>query len=538
MIISNIMNCKRYNSYGIFRISVGVCLFLATLGNTACNKIDDVFSQRLATEETNWKTLEDGKANLMSVYGLLRSATVADNSHWLMGDLRQGDFTITNRADMKAIVNGQLNASYPVINRITNWRRFYAGINAASLFIERSSEILAHDPRYTQLNNDVDIAQARILRAFAYFYMTRIWGDVPLLTSSHDGDFIQSPRTSQERVLAFCTSEILEAAKVVPFRYGGTDPIMPGLYYGENWPSWNGNVFTRLSAYIILAHIAAWQGNYVDAAIYSKFVLDNRSTQYFVDGANPLDYIDMNALTENQNNYSPFAFKRATVMVGFPFEAGNGLATANGHIEQLILASPFIPKAVPEMFVSKDSIIKIFTDPNDLRFSRDLATNRYRTNYFYGFESERPIFNKVKVIYPSNTSGDITLFASTMVFSRLEEITLLRAEALAVLGDTDEAIITLNTACAKRGINYSLANSPDLVKAIFDERRKELMGEGWRWYDIVRYNRIKKSDEVFAVKNDQEMTFREFEQAGGVYWPVSQDVISANPAIRQNPYWQ
>lgn len=536
--IRSVMNLRKNKNNSFFRLTMALCLLVVTIGNSACNKIDEVFSQRLATEETNWKTLEDGKANLMSVYGLLRSATVADNGHWLMGDLRQGDFTITKRADLKAIVNGQLNASYPVINRITNWRRFYAGISAASLFIERSTEIVENDPRYTKLNNDVDIAQARILRAFAYFYMTRIWGDVPLLTSSHDGNFIQLPRTSKEKVLAFCTNEILEAAKVVPFRYGGTDPIMPGLYYGENWPSWNGNVFTRLSAYIILAHIAAWQGNYVDAANYAKFVLDNQSTQYFVDGANPLDYIDMNALTENQNNYSPFAYKRATVMVGFPFEAGNGLATANGHIEQLILAAPFIPKTDPEMFVTKDSIIRIFTDPLDLRFSKDIATNKYRTNYFYGFESERPIFNKIKVIYPSNTSGNVTLFSSSMVFSRMEEITLLRAEALAVLGDTDGALTALNKACDKRGIVYSLEESPDLIKAIFEERRKELMGEGWRWYDIVRYNRIKKSTGIFVSKNGKDMTFREFEQAGGIYWPVSQDVINANTTITQNPYWQ
>lgn len=519
------------------KTAIAIFVLLIGLGNFSCKKIDDVQSTRLSTEETNWKTLEDAKANLLSVYGLLRSATVADNGHWLMGDLRQGDFTITTRADLKAIVNGQLNASYPVINRITNWRRFYAAINSASLFVERAKEIKQLDPRYTQLNLDVDVAQARMLRAFAYFYMSRIWGDVPLLTSSHDGEFIKLGRTPQQKVLAFATNELLAAAKVVPFRYGGTDPIMPGLYYGANWPSWNGIVFTRLSAYILLAHIAAWQGNYIDAAIYSKFVLDNQSTQYFVDGANPLDYIDMNALTENQNNYSPFAYKRANLMVGFPFEAGNGLSTANGHLEQLTLASPFIPKSQPEMFVSKDSIIRAFNAPNDLRFGVDPVTNLYRTNYFYGFESERPIFNKVKVIYPSNTSGNVTLFSSSMVFSRMEEITLLRAEALAVLGLRDEALNALNRACALRGFSFTTA-TPDLVAAIFQERRRELMGEGWRWYDIIRYNRIKNPQTVFATKNGTPMTFKQFENAGGIYWPVSQDVINANSSITQNPYWQ
>nr|WP_276903851.1 RagB/SusD family nutrient uptake outer membrane protein [Pedobacter kyonggii] len=247
----------------------------------------------------------------------------------------------------------------------------------------------------------------------------------------------------------------------------------------------------------------------------------------------------MDALTENLNYYSPFAFKRATVLVGFPFEAGNGLSTANGHIEQLTLASPFIPKAQPEMFVTKDSILKIFTDPKDLRFSFNPVTGLYRTNYFYNFTSEQPIFNKIKVIYTAQTSGDLTLFSSTMLFSRIEEVTLLRAEACAVLGQRDEAIAALNKAANLRGpITYNPASGKDLIDAIFEERRRELMGEGWRWYDIVRYNRLKNFAGTFIKKNGTQLTFRQFENAGGIYWPVSQDVINANPTVTQNPYWQ
>lgn len=522
--------------------TIGLAVLLLSSGSlyTSCSKINDVESTSLATEKTNWKSLEDGRANLMSVYGLMRSATVADNGHWLFGDLRHGDFAVTNRSDLRSIVADELNASHLVINRITNWRRFYAVINAASLFIERAPEIREHDDRYTEINLNVDVAQARMLRAFAYFYMSRIWGDVPLLTSSHDGNFINVPRTPQAQVLNYATQELLDAAQVVPFRYGGTDPIMPGLYYGNNWPSWNGNIFTRLSAYVILAHIAAWQGNYVDAAAYSKFVLDNQSTQVSVDGAFSLSYIKMDALTENENGYSPFAYKRANVLVGFPFEQGNGLASSNGHIEQLTLASPFIPKARPEIFVPKDTIIKAFTNPKDLRFSIDPVSGKYYTNYFYDFESDLPIFNKIKVVYPvGSSSGKITtFFSSTMLFSRMEEITLLCAEAFAMLGDEDEAFRLLNKAADLRGISFVAKDTPDLIDAIFAERRRELMGEGHRWYDLVRYNRIKRSNAVFAEKNGREMTFAEFEAAGGIYWPVSEEVRGNNGLITQNPYWE
>lgn len=528
-----IQNIKKPKSY--FTQLALLSSITLVLGMTSCTKIDDVQPMRLAAEEYNWKSFEDGRANLMSVYGLMRSATVADNGHWLMGDLRQGDFTITNRSDLKAIVKGQLNASYPVMNRISNWRRFYAVINAASLFIERSSEILASDRRYTETNNKVDIAQARLIRAFAYFYMCRIWGDVPLLTSSHDGLFPVTARVSQDKVLAYATREILEAAKVLPFRYGGTDPILPGTYYSSPWTGWNGNVFTRISAYIILAHIAAWQQNYIDAEAYTKFVMDNY-TSLNGDGSLGIAYLDMNALTENNNTYSPFAYKRATVLVGFPFESGNGYSTANGHIEQLTLAKPFVPREHPEMYVSKDSIIQMFKHDTDLRFGIDPQSKRYRTNYFYGFESELPIFNKIKVLSPDRTSGHFMMYSSTMLFSRLEEITLLRAEALAVLGDEDGAFQALNQACEKRGISFAKADTPDLIEAIFQERRRELMGEGWRWYDQIRYQRIKKSPAIFDQKKG--LTFRDFERAGGIYWPVSPDVTNTNTLVKQNPYWE
>jgi hypothetical protein len=500
---------------------------LFTTVGFSCKKILDVQPNSLAAEENNWNNYEDAKGSLIGIYTLMRTAMVADNTHWLMGDLRQGDFTSTNRSDLKAIIDGQLNASYPVIERISNWKRFYSVINAASLFIERSREIVANDPRYTAVNNNADVAQARALRAFAYFYMVRIWGDVPLLITSHDGDFSTHPRTSKDKVLAYASSELLLAAKVLPFRYGGSDPILPGLYYGAGWATWNGVLFTKLSAYSVLAHIAAWQGNYLDCEVYAKYFLDN-ITSLNGDGSFGVKYISVEELTENVNGYSPFAFKRAVQIVGFGFEYGNGEATANGHLEQLTLATPLILKANPEIFIPKDSIRRAFTDFNDLRFSIDPLTKLYRKNYFTNYSSEQPIFSKIKCIGSAQTSGNFSLFTSAVLFTRYEEVTLLRAEALAVLGQRDEAISMLNRASNLRGTAPFLSTSTaDLITAIFAERRRELMGEGWRWYDLVRLNRIKKNDPAFnaLLAND------------GIYWPVSKDILSANPAIKQNPFW-
>ncbi|MDQ8006688.1 MAG: RagB/SusD family nutrient uptake outer membrane protein [Pedobacter sp.] len=516
----------KYKSSNLGRFIITL-LVIFTLSISSCKDTLDVQSTRLVGEENLWKSQEDAKGAIIGIYTLMRTAMVADNTHWLMGDLRQGDFTSTNRSDLRAIINGQLNASYPILNRITNWRRFYSVVNAASLFIERSREIVANDPRYTSINNEVDVAQARALRAFAYFYMVRIWGDVPLLITSHDGDFSTHPRTSKEKVLAFATSELLLATKVLPFRYGGTDPILPGLYYGSAWTTWNGVLFTKLSAYAILAHIAAWEGNYLDCEAYTKYFVDN-TTNLNGDGSFGVKYITTDELTENVNAYSPFAFKRAVQIVGFGFEYGNGEATANGHIEQLTLAKPLVPKEYPEIYVPKDTIRKAFTSPTDNRFSIDPLTNLYRTNYFTNYSSERPMFSKIKVVGQAQTSGNFAFFTSAVLFTRIEEVTLLRAEALAALGLNADAANSLNQAAALRGNPaYTLSSGVDIVDAIFAERRRELMGEGWRWYDLVRYNKLKKNNPAFNALLTN----------GGIYWPVSNDVLNANAKIKQNPYW-
>lgn len=510
-----------------FNKALTALLLLAVLSaNFSCKKALDVQSTRLSTEETQWTTLEDGLSGVLGMYALMRTAMASNNTHWLMGELRQGDFQATNRSDLKAIIRGDLKASYPIMNEISNWRRFYSVVNATSLFIERSGEILAKDKRYTKVNNDVDIAQARALRAFAYFYMVRIWGDVPLLTSSHDGQFEEHERTDQKKVLAFAESELLAAAKTLPIYYGWADPQLPGDYYGKNRDYWNGVLFTKISAYAILSHITAWQGKYLETEIYTKFIMEN----YQKDGSQSSPrYISMNDLTEN-GFYSPFAFKRGVQIVGFAFEYGNGEATANGHIEQLTLAAPITRKPVPDMYVPKDTILSAFKDLKDQRFGLDTITKLYRTNYFVNFNTEKPIFKKIAVVQNGDVGNDGTyaVFSSAVLFTRLEELTLLRAEALAVLGFRDEAISWLNTAAAKRGTTaFSNTSSDDVVDAIFAERRRELMGEGWRWYDLVRYNRIKRNNPGFNKLLDEN----------GIYWPISRDVLNANKKIVQNSFW-
>jgi starch-binding outer membrane protein, SusD/RagB family len=514
-------------------MSIGKKLVLATglvLFMGACNKQLDIKSSRQADEQGHWDSYEDARSGLIGLYGLLRAAVADNNAHWMWGELRNGDFQSVSRPDLKAVIEGNLNASFPTIEAVTNWRRFYAVINACNLFIERVEGCKA-DQRYTNSYYKLDIAQARSIRAFTYFYIARIWGDVPLIINTKEGSFDELPRTDQATVLSFAEQELVQVAPNLPFLYSGNDPaqLYPNNYYGYSQTQWLNAPITRLAAYATLAHIAAWQGRYIDVAVYTEFVVNNAPKSNLSLVQTP-DLVT-NLFNSGNNNYNR--------LIGFSFNRNLGETTTEGHLEQLTLANTTLypmSKQLPEIYVSKDTIASAFPRTNgiaDQRFGVDISSVQQTiyTNYFENFNAAVPVFKKVRVVDGSTgaTGGKFAVFNSCIVFTRLEEIKLLRAEALAVLGQTDVAYQELNGIRGIRGL-ASISPSPfvDLLTEIFAERRRELMGEGWRWYDLVRFNRLKRTNPAFNQLIDR----------GGIYWPIAQEVLNRNSKITQNTYWQ
>lgn len=493
-------------------------LVTLSISQYACDKQLDVKAADVASEEFQWTSISDTKAGLIGMYGLLRAAMYESNGHWVFGEMRSGDFVSYTRADLSAVHSHDLKASYPLIKTLTDWRRFYAVINAASLFIERAPEVYEKDKRYTEVNLKWDIAQARTIRAFTYFYMSRIWGDVPLLRKSFDdGEFLERPRNTKETVLAFAEQELLAAAEDLPYTYG----LSSDSYYDENFAEWHGVLFNKLTAYAVLSHIAVWQERYMQADVYSKFVLENYSSI-------ALDYSSIAELTGRDGVFSNQSLNGQLLALRAPYLFSE--ATATGHIEEWTLAAPLVNKKDPSIYVPKDTITSLFPEPNDTRFGIDTLSGLTRTNYFTNFNGETPIFSKIKVIRDGATNeAAYSVFGSSLLFTRLEEMTLLRAEILAVLNQESEAIRLLNVIKALRQTTtYTARSSEDLLTAIFQERRRELMGEGWRWYDQIRFNRIHPVDPLMEELIDND----------GIYWPLAGQVLNNNSLLEQNSYWK
>lgn len=528
------------------KIQVIMSLIILLQVLSSCNDFlgnDDKF-YHVATQEQQWNSLTDNRSALMGIYGLMRSALAENNTYWACGDLRLGDFSVYEREDLKAIASNKLLASFDNIQRISNWNRFYKVVNAAAVFMENAGKVLEKDKAYSETNYQYDVAQARALRALAYFYMVRMWGDVPLITQSYDnGSFPEMPRTDAAKVLNYVKGELQEAASKLPILLGDQSD----KYYGSDANTWKGVLIGRLSVNTILAHVAAWEGNYIDVHSYTNYILSAAAGV-------KAGYLDIADLVSPKGifKYDFDSNKRAARLLSFVYrykgsndkDVGSSEPTTDGHLEAWTLAEPLVRKSHPDIYISKEKLFEIFTETTDVRFGfKDtLSSAGYYTNYISNISTETPVFSKIKVIRNGeDKTNDYGVFGSTIILSRMEDIALLDAEALCMLNRGEEAIVYLNEVRAKRNLKpYSFKldfpgvteNDPpsveNLLKEIFNERRRELMGEGHYWFDRIRRAKL--------IGDDPEIVHL-LQSDGGIYWPVAKEVIKANSKVKQTDYW-
>ncbi|CAL1519837.1 RagB/SusD family nutrient uptake outer membrane protein [Chitinophaga sp. MM2321] len=491
-------------------------LLAATILMVSCKHTLELDPTHLVPDAQMWRTKNDARSAVFATYGMFRAALADNNAYLAYGELRGGDFSSASRSDLDAVTGNQLNATYTTLENWKNWRRFYAAIAQANLCLEKLSLVHENDFRYTVEEMKLDIANIRFLRALTYFYLVRIWGDVPMVTTTTDGSFTPVQRESQAKILAMAGQDATAAAAGLPWQYNQQYPEQQSPYWGQGGALWKGVIASKGAAYALLAHIAAWSGDYLVTEKYTRLAIDNKA-------AGGYTFADVATLTGVDGT---FAGQAPNVIFALPFNKTYQESSAGGHIEDWALAEPFISRVSPDIYVSNDSILRIFNEPGDLRFKVGDG-GAASGNYFTGFGNPLPMFTKIKQL--SITGADpLRSFQSAIIIFRYEELVLLRAEAMLFLSKNPDAIQLLNSVRAQRGLPAFKATDGNLAQAILQERRRELLGEGWRWYDLVRFDKLTDYSRFTSADI----------AAGAQWWPVAKDVLDGSKQIIQNKFWQ
>lgn len=319
--------------------------------------------------------------------------------------------------------------------------------------------------------------EAKFLRAFAYFYLVHMYGDVPLLTTTSYSTNALAPRSSVDEVYRFIRQDLEDAAGLMTDEYPGQDRTRPNSF----------------AAVALLARLHLYSEHWAEAEREATRILEATDRYGLQD--NPDDVF----LANSKEAIWQIAPVGST---GHTFE-GNSfiLNSANSILTPVSLRESFV-----ETFESDDKRLKQWIGT----FDDGTAKLYYPHKYKISFTTEIPTEHSTAL--------------------RVAEQLLIRAEARARQGKLPEAIDDLDQVRRRAGVPLMADTNPgisqsDLLDAVFKERRSEFFAEwGHRWFDLKRTG--KAITALQALKPGIQPT--------ALLYPIPEQELMRNPNLVPN----
>ncbi len=277
--------------------------------------------------------------------------------------------------------------------------------------------------------------EALLVRSILYFYLQRIFGDIPYVTGTDYMVNQSLSKTSSPQVLIRLANDLNESLSLLAESYRNTERIFPNKSVSR----------------LVLAQVYLLQGKWNEAEILLREILQNPLYQF-------------------QNDPAKVFEKSGTHILWQLKPKNSGDATKE-------VAAYYFANSAPTSVALSQSLIQSFasTDRRKLLWTTAVTFNN---NTFYRA-------NKYK-----NLNNNTTEYS---VVYRLEEVYLMLAECLAKQDKVAEALPFVNA--IRQRANISLIQQPlskeVLIQEILSENRKEFFTEmGHRFLDLKRENQL------------------------------------------------
>lgn len=370
----------------------------------------------------------------------------------------------------------------------TVYQRLYV-VNAALEGLESSSRI-------TPVVKQHLIGEAYFMRAFYYFYLVNLYGDVPLVLSTDYTVNAVIKRTPKSLVYGQIVTDLMVAQSLLGSGYlkgDGITEYSPGSEERVRPNKW--------AATAMLARTYFFMGRWTDAEAAATLVLSNHLSFQLESLENVFLKNNPEALWQLQPTKVGFNTQEAQWFV-IPIEG---------------------PGASNPVYLSND-LLDDFETGDRRKDSWIGSVNANGTVYYYPY--------KYKVKRSSIADAPVTEYSTVI---RLAELYLIRAESRAELGKLSDAISDVDQIRKRAGLSLIRDINPninreDLVRLIQKEQRIELFTEwGHRWLDLKRTGKV---DEVMAKvtpKKSNGGIWKSYQQ----YYPISSFELQSNPSLTQ-----
>jgi hypothetical protein len=472
----------------------------------SCTELE-VTPTSFVTENNFFKTQDDAVASVSAVYA---SLSLDPGEQSLFG--RNLYFLTDMASDYAAAGVSATNPQVRALSSLTHdattdrvqvaWRQIYAGINRANVAIDNISKVQGSEVVKTRLINE-----AKFIRALLYFQAVRLWGGVPIVLhepTSINIESLKANRAPVEEVYKQIISDLTDAES------------LPAIYAAAE-----AGRATSGAAKSLLVKVYITRKEWDKTIAKSKEVINGGYGYALFE-----NFADVFNKTKKNGKEHIFSAQFE------PNQAGNGSSGST------FMGTTFagFTATEPADIISDVALFYNIYAAGDTR--RDVSYKKQLLNPATGtlYTFPKPIFSKYLDVSNLGSGGNVAI---NFPIIRYADILLSFAEAInEQSGPTAEAYEAVNKVI-RRAYGKPI-NTPDatvdlagltasgLRQAIREERKKEFVQEGQRWYDLVRWGTLVTEVKKVTAKNSVSERNNLF--------PIPQSERNSNPeGLPQNP---
>ena len=461
------------------KIYIAILLVMGML--SSCDQLLDIEPEFTQDAENFFNTPQDYQRALVGAYDLMQTSYL----HIWIGEIASdnsiaGGESVNDTRGLHEIQNmshGGVNTELRDIMRFN-----YAGIARANYLFE-------HRDKLDFEGKDQIMAQASFLRAYYHFVLVTYFGDIPMIVDKRlsISEVTASVRTPKAQVYNQIEADLRTAINTLP------------------WTNPEKGRITKGAAMALLGKVLLYQKKYGEAAQVLDELISTNQAGY---GLFP-DYSTLFYLVNENNSEDVFTVQYSGLqggdygcfvcLQGNPAAGFHGIRLYNGPFygdgNSYNLPTQDLYDAFEANDPRRDATILdidafIARQPNagDITYARGGGGHTgYFNNKYIKRLTERGL-----------PDDDLTSPLNYRVI-RFADVLLMAAEAFQHTGNDGRARTELNKVRARVGMPAITSSGNQLLQDIYRERRLELSGEGYRFFDLVRTGRAAERIEGFQT---------------------------------------
>jgi hypothetical protein len=439
------IKCKKPGNSIIFCITLSILLIIVQMADISCKKLVVVNPPLTSLTVTNvYQNDATAIAVLTGIYTTLSEGIFATGVKsisfdcGLSADELQGNSESLGTPFLPFYENALTNQ-----NNLTFWENFYGymyTVNEALAGVTNSTSLTPAVKQQLQ-------GECKFLRAFIYFYLVNLYGDVPLVITNDYQSNSSLSRAPMSQVYHQIISDLIDAQILLSSNF------VDGTLLNSTSERVRPN---KWAATTLLARTYLYTQNWDSAEIEATEVINN-SSLFSLDTLNGV------------------FLKNSTEAIWQLQPVNSNQNTMDGYY--FILTSPPSDPYNNPVFLSVNLVNAFEKNDNRMVDWINSYTSDSITYYYYPFK------------YKVKTSGTLSEYLMVL---RLAELYLVRSEAEVEQNELIDAKNDLNIIRIRAGLDSTTSVSKaDLLTSILHERQVELFTEwGHRWMDLIRTGNV------------------------------------------------